>query len=175
MLGIITTLSSITTQPVESRLELKASTRYIIQTDNITKLKVQGTTDSYMRYKLDRFEDRSFPETILANETNAQVQAMSDVAAASNMVLLAVYEGATSFSECTGSTTNKYFNVSDISWIEENVTSTLSMMWAQRGGWGVKKYFINANLDQIFDEVTTGTTTTTTSSTSSTSTTTAAG
>jgi hypothetical protein len=129
-------------------------------------MKVEGTTDSLLRYKLDRFEDRSFPETLIVNETNAAIQTLSDVAAASNMVLLAVYEGATSFSECTGSTTNKYFNVADISWIEENSAATLSMMWVQRGGWGVKKYFVNANLEQINDEVTTGTTTTTTTTTS---------
>ena len=172
MLGKVTCLSSIEVQPTESRIQFVASKDYLINCSNISKLKVYNTTDSEIEFKLDRHEDRTFTFKIFVDETNAAIQALSDVAAASNMVALSVFEGCQSFSECSGVTpVTKYFIVEEISWAEDNTDNTITKIWVQRGGWGVKAYFVNMNIDQLYDEITTGTTTTTTSTTSTTTTT----
>jgi len=172
MLGKVTLLSTIEVQPTESRIQFVALKDYLINTSNITRMQVYNTTDTLMRYKLDLHEDRTFPFSMIVNETNAAIQILGDVSALSTMIALSVFEDALSFSECTGTPVTKYFNVEDISWAEDNTANTISKIWVQRGGWGVKSYYVNANIDQIYDSITTGTTTTTTSS--STSTTTAA-
>ena len=181
MLGIITTLSTFGTtapHPVDSQIELKASTEYIINTLNIVSMKVFGSTDSTVRYKLNRSED-STPEFVLrVNETNAAITTLADTAAASNMVTLDVFtneygEDVMTFAEAalsTTSTVDKLFNIDDIVWVEENSSATMSMMFVAEGGWGVKKIFVDSELAKIIDLVTTGTTTTTTSSTSTTTT-----
>jgi len=171
MLGKVTTLASIECQPTESRVQLVPSTSYLINCSNIHKLKLYGTTDSLISFKLDLHEDRTYPFTLIVDETNAAIQILSDVAAASNMVALSVFEGCQSFSECSGVTpVTKYFIVEEISWAEDNTDNTITKIWVQRGGWGVKAYFVNMNIDQLYDEITTGTTTTTTSTTSTTTT-----
>lgn len=176
MLGIVTTLSTLGTtacQPTDSEIQLKASTEYIINTLNITSLKVFSADDSDIRYKLNRFEDQT-PEMLLrVSQTNAQVVALSDVTPASNMIALDVFLGETSedcltFAECLlagSSTTTKYYNIDDISWIEENAAGTMSMLLLAEGGHDIRKIFVDHNLDQIIDLVATGTTTTTTSTT----------
>ena len=95
MIGLITTLSTQGTtgyQPTDSEMQLRPSIAYLINTLNITSMKVLGTTDSDLKYKLNRHEDRT-PEFILrVNETNAAVQALADIGANSSMVLLNVLE-----------------------------------------------------------------------------------
>jgi CTP:phosphocholine cytidylyltransferase-like protein len=180
MLGIVTTLSTQGTtayQPCDSLVQhVKASTEYIINTDNIVRMKVYSTNDSTLYYKLNRFEDRS-PEFILrVNETNAAIQTLADTAAASNMLLLDVFvneydEDVLSYTEAglsTTSTVAKYFNIDDIVWIEENAAATMSMLLYCEGGKEVQKIFVDSNLGQIEDLYATGTTTTSTSSTSTT-------
>lgn len=179
MIGIITTLSTQGTtayNPVDSQVELEASKEYVFNTDNITRMKVYGTTDSELAYKLDRYEDRSPEFKVIVNETNAAIQTIADTAAASNVVTLNVFlndytEDALSFAECAAlSTTAKYYNIESIVWGFENDDATITCLYIAEGGWGVKKIFVDSNLDQIIDLVTTGTTTTTTSSTSTTTT-----
>lgn len=180
MLGLVNTLSDLGTtapQPIDGILQLKASTKYLIQTDCITKMKVLGTTDSDLRYKLNPKEDKS-PEFILrVNETNAQVTAIADTAAASNMIALDVFlneygEDVLTFAEAelsTTSTTTKYYNIEDICWGEQNADENKSMLLINEGGWDTRKIFVDSDLDKIEDLAETGTTTTTTSSTSTTS------
>ena len=170
MLGLITTLASIENQPVDSQIELKASTEYLVNTNNIIKMRVYGTTDSELRVKLNKKEDRSPYFLMIVNETNAAIQTLADVSASSNMIALPVFAGAISFSDCTGSTTTKYFNIDDISWVEENNAGTICKLWVEVGGFGLRAFYANYSLAQLYDVLTTGTTTTTTTSTSSTST-----
>lgn len=172
MIGLITTLSSqgsTAYQPLDSEIQLKPSTEYLINTNSIVSLKVFSTNDSDIRYKLNFREDRS-PEFLLrVNETNAAIQALADVSANSNMVLLNVKEGALSYAEAaTLSSTAKYYNIEDITWVEENNDATISRMIVAEGGYDLKIIFVNYNLAQIMDLLTTGTTTTTTSTTSTT-------
>lgn len=172
MIGIVTTLSEIESQPVESRVELAASTQYIINTDNIVKLKVWGTNDSEIRYKFNKHEDRTFEFLMTVNETNLAIQALADVDPDSAMALFDVYAGATTFNEAEiiSTTTAKYYNITDIVWIEENDAGTMSKMWVCVGGFGAEAIFVDSTLAQIVDLSTTGTTSTTTTSTTSTST-----
>lgn len=172
MLGIITTKSSVAVQPVDSQIQLGVSTEYIINASNIIKMEVIDTNDSLIRYKLNKREDRSPDFILIANETNAAIQTIADVTPSSKMIPLPVFAGAYAFSDSTGTTTTKYFNVEDISWVEENADATLCKMWVEEGGFGLKSFFVNYNLSQFMDILTTGTSTTTTSSTSSTSSTT---
>jgi hypothetical protein len=145
---------------------------------NITELRVYSTNDSDIRYKLNRNEDRSPEFHLRVNETNAAIQALADVAAASNMVALDVFLGETgenvlTFAEAAlsgSSTTTKYYTVNEIVWAEENAAATMSMLLIQVGGQDLEKIFVDSNLAQIKDLVETGTTTTTTSSTSTTTT-----
>jgi len=172
MIGIVTTLSSLEVQPEFSMVELTISTEYIINTDFITRLEVYGTTDSLLKYSWNIHDSRMAVQSLYVNETNAAVVALADVAAASNMILLPVYEDAISFSEAVGQTpVDKYFNIADIVFISENTAGTLARLLAVTGGFEVREYIINYNLAQIIDIVVTGTTTTTTSTTSTTTTT----
>ena len=163
MIGIISTLSSIECQPVYSLVELSPSTDYVIQTENIVKMRVYSTDDSILRYTWNRHDDQRHSEEIIVSQTNAEVAALADVEADSNVILLPVFEGAVNFAETASMTAvNTYFNVSDISWISENSDGTLAKMFVVEGGFKEKQYIINYNLDQIMDICTSGSTTTTT-------------
>ena len=172
MLGIVTTLSTQGTtgyQPTDSEIQLQPSNEYIINSLNIVSMKVFSTNDSDLRYKLNRHEDQQPQFLLRVNETNAAVQAIADVAAASNMILLNVKEGALSFAEAaTLSSTAKYYNIDDISWIEENNAANASRMVVQEGGQDLDIIFVDSSLAAIYDLLTTGTTTSTTSTTSTT-------
>jgi len=172
MIGKVTTLSTLEVQPEFSMVELNVSTSYIIQTKNITKMSVYGTTDSRLVYSWNLGDDQMTPQALYVNETNAAIVALADTAANSEMILLPVFEDVISFSEAAGETAvDKYFNVDDIVFISENSAGTLARLLAVTGGFEVREYIINYNLDQIMDVVVTGTTTTTTTSTTTTSTT----
>lgn len=179
MLGIVNTLSTyglVSARPVDSQIEGKPSQKLIINTDCIVRMKVHGTTDSELYYKLNPAEDRSPEFKLIVNETNAAIQTLADTAAASNMILLNVFlneyqEDVMTFAEAalsTSSTTAKYYNIDDIKWIEQNEDENMSMLWVAVGGQSLRKIFVDHELDKIIDLVTTGTTTTTTSSTSTT-------
>ena len=172
MLGIVTTISTVYSQPVRSLLELLTSTEYIINTDNITKMELFATDDSLIKYSLNIHDDQIFAETIIVTETNAAVQALSDVSPESNMILFPVYEGAITYGQTVGmTTTDMRFNVADVVWAEQNSSKNLSKVYIVEGGFTIKTYIVNYGLDQIMDVCDTGTTTTTsTSSTSTTST-----
>ena len=179
MLGIVNLLSTFGTvaaRPVDSQVEMKPSQKLIINTDNIVRTKVYGTTDSLIFYKLNPSEDQSPEFKMIVNETNAQIAALADTAAASNMISLDVFlneyqEDVMTFAEAalsTTSTTAKHYNIADIMWVEENDDANKSMLWVKEGGWGLKKIFVDSDIEKIKDLVETGTTTTTTSSTSTT-------
>jgi hypothetical protein len=129
---------------------------------------VYSTNDSDISYKLNRNEDRSPKFHLRVNETNAAVQALADVSAASNMVTLDVFENeysenVMSFTEAaltTSTAVAKYINIDDIVWAEENSGATITLMLIQSGGNDLEKIFIDSNLAQIMDLITTGTTTT---------------
>jgi len=166
MIGLITTLSSLGTsapQPLDSEIQLKPSTEYLINTLNIVSMKVYSTNDSDIRYKLNRKEDKS-PEFLLrVNETNAAVQALADVGANSNLVELNEMEGALSFSEAAALTsTAKMYNLDDICFVEENNDANMSRMVMAKGGQDLEIIFVDSSLAAIMDLITTGTTTTTT-------------
>lgn len=171
MIGLITTLSSQGTtaaQAVDSQIELKPSCEYLINTQNIVDLKVFSTNDSDISYKLNRNEDKSPTFHLRVNETNAAIQALADVAANSNMVSLDVFENehsenVLSYYEAavaSSSTVTKYFTVEEIVWAEEDNDATMSLMYVQVGGQDLEKIFVDSNLAQIIDLITTGTTTT---------------
>lgn len=179
MLTPVNTISSVGThfpQPTDSQVQVKASTEYIINSLNIVRMRLYSTDDTTIYYKLNRHEDRS-PEMMLrVTETKAQIQTLADTAAASNMIALNVFLGETgedclTFAECDlagSSTTEKYYNIDEIVWVEENADGDKCMLWVSDGGHDLNKIFADLNIDQFYDEVTTGTTTTTTSTTSTT-------
>jgi hypothetical protein len=171
MIGLVTTLSTQGTtaaQAVDSQIELKASTEYLINTLNIVDMKVYSTNDSDIEYKLNRNEDRSPSFHLRVNETNAAIQTLADVAASSNMVPLDVFlnehsENVMSYYEAavaTSSAVTKYYSVDEIVWVEENNDATMCLMYVQVGGQNLEKIFVDSNLAQVYDMVTTGTTTT---------------
>jgi len=170
MLGLITTKSTITVQPVDSQIQLTPSTEYLINCSNIVKMEVTNTNDSLIRYKLNKHEDRSPEFQLIANETNAAIQTLADVDAESLMIPLPIFVHAAAFNDCDGTPVTKYFPVESISWVEEDESATLAKMWVEEGGWGLRPYYVNYNIAQFMDMLVTGTTTTTTSTTSTTST-----
>ena len=135
-------------------------------------MEVYGTTDSLLRYKLNQDNDRSPFAVFTVNETNAAINTAGDVSPLSASIQLAIYEGARSFGEAAliPSTTNVYYNIEDMVFGESNTANTLTELWINEVGHGVKKVYVADNVDQIVDKVVTGTTTTTTTSTSTSST-----
>jgi len=172
MIGLVTTLSTLGTtapQPLDSEIQLKASTEYLINTLNIVSMKVYSTNDSDIRYKLNRKKDQSPQFLLRVNETNAAVQALADVGANSNLVELNERERALSFSEAAAlSDTAKMYNLDDICFVEENNAGNMSRIVMAKGGQDLEIIFVDSSLAAIMDLITTGTTTTTTSSTTTT-------
>ena len=165
MIGIITTLATVV-QPEFSMVELVPTTQYIINSENITRLDVYGTADSLLSYSWNSDDDQMAVQKLFVTETNAQVVALSDVVANSNMLSLPVFAGIISFSETVGETAvDQVFNIADIVFVEEDASATLARLLAVTGGFEVREYIIDNNLAQIMDLATTGTTTTTTSTT----------
>ena len=172
MITIVTTLSTLSPQYQDSQYETSVSKKYLINTDNIVEMEVSGTTDSILRYKINQDNDRSPMSVFIVNETNAAIRTAGDVSPLSSSILLAIYEGARSFGEAAliTPTTNVYFNIEDMVFGESNTANTLTELWINEVGHGVKKIYVADNVDQIVDKVVTGTTTTSTTSTSTTST-----
>ena len=171
MICLVTTLSTQGTtaaQAVDSQIELKASTEYLINTLNIVEMKVYSTDDSDISYKLNRNEDKSPTFHLRVAEANSDIQTLADVSAKSNMVSLDVFlnehtENVMSYYEAavsSSSAVTKYYSVEEIVWVEENTAATMCMMYVQVGGQDLEKIFVDSNLAQVYDMVTTGTTST---------------
>ena len=90
MLGIISTLSTIDAQPSNAWIQIESSTSVLVNTNNFIKFKLQGTTDSLISYTVNKSDDKYIPFWFTVDQTNAQLQALSDVAANSNMITLDV-------------------------------------------------------------------------------------
>lgn len=156
-------------EPVDSWLGVAASGEYLFNTDNIVDMVVQGTTDSQCVYKLNMKDDASPQFTLLVDEANAAIVTLSDATPAHQLILLNVYEGAYTFIGAAGlSTTAHYFNVKDIVFGNENNAGDKTRILVCEGGFAVRPFIVDHNIDQIVDIADTATTTT--SSTSSTST-----
>ena len=174
MLGKITLLADYGSpyyESVESWLGgLKASTEYLCNLSNIVKYKAWDTNDSLIRFKVNRYDDSSPEFKLLVDETTAELETLANATPASVMVELDVYEGALTFNDISElSTVAHYFNVESIVWGSENEAGTCTRILVCEGGFTVRVFFVDHNIDQIVDLADTGTTTTTTSSTSSTS------
>lgn len=172
MIAIVTTLSTLAPHYADSQYELIPLKKYLINTSNIVEMEVYGTTDSKLSYKLNQDNDRSPFAVFTVNETNAVINTADNVSPLSASIQLAIYEGARSFGEAAliATTTNVYFNIEDMVFGESNTANTLTELWINEVGHGVKKVYVNNNVDEIVDKVVTGTTTTSSTSTSSTST-----
>lgn len=178
MIFPVTTLGTVPYQPTDSEVEIEASKSYLINSDNIVRTQVYSTDDSSVWYKLNKRDDQQ-PEFLMRiAETNAQIKTYADTSASSNMISLDVFlneegEDCLTFAECAlsgSSTTTKYYNISEIVFVQENDDANKSMILLSEGGWETRKIFVDHNLGQLYDLITTGTTSTTTSSTSSTTT-----
>lgn len=155
--------------PVDSLLGLKASKEYIINTDNIVKSKLQGTTDSQLLYKLNKQDDEAPELTLLVDEADATITTYADTSPASQFITLAVYEGATTFGDVPYlSTVDTMFRIDEIVWCNRNEDDTATRILVCEGGFTVRAFWVNQTLDRIIDLADTGTSTTTTSSTSTT-------
>jgi hypothetical protein len=175
MLILVKTLSTFggsAYHPAESLLGLKASKWFIINSDNIEKYKVYGTTDSYLLYKLNKNDDRSPKFSLIVDQTNAAIKTASDVTPANALISLSVYEGALTYSDVAdiSSTTTMRFKVKDIVWCIRNEDDDATMILVEEGGFTLRKYFVEQGVVDIIAIAGTGTTTTSTTSTSSTST-----
>jgi len=159
MLGKITTLATLEAMPVDSQVELRISTEYLINTDNIAEMKLEGTTDSWLHYKFSIDESRS-PEFIFTvNETNAAIQTLADATKNSEKVSLNVFEGIESFNQASGETAVAWlFNVDDIVWGEEDGTAAYTRIWYTIGGKQAKAVIVDHSIDQIVGWADEGTT-----------------
>ena len=173
MIGKITILSTFGEpyySPPESLLGTEPSTGYLINTDNILPMKVYGTTDTVLDYKLNKHNDRGIEFRMIVDESNTAITTLSDATPDSNMIPLPVYEGALTFIDLTGlSTTVKYYNITNIVWGNENAAGTVTRLLITEGGFTTYPIFVNYSIDQIVDIADTGTTTTSSTSSSSTS------
>jgi hypothetical protein len=175
MLIQVTTLSTFggSAYPlVDSLLGLKASKAFIINGDNIVKYKVYGSTDTYMRYKLNKDDDEAPEFHLIVDEANADIKTACDATPANALMALSVYEGALTYGDVAviSSTTTMRFNVTDIVWAIRDEAGTATMILVAEGGFTLRKYFVSQTLEEIIDIADTGTTTTSTTSTTSTTT-----
>jgi len=159
MLGKVNTLATLEAQAVDSQIELRASTGYLINTDCITEMKVEGTTDSWIHYKFSIDGDR-IPEFIFTvTETNAAIQTLADASPNSNKVSLNVFENIESFNQASGETAVAWlFNVKDIVWGEEDGTAAYTRMWYSIGGKQAKAVIVDHSIAQIVGWADEGTT-----------------
>ena len=174
MLILVSTLSTFggSAYPlVESLLGLKASKSFVINSDNIIKYKAYDTTETYMRYKLNKKEDRAPEFSLIVDQTNAAIKTASDATPANALIALSIYDGALTFSDVSdiASTTDVRFNVEDIVWAIRDEDNTATMLLVEEGGFTVRKYFVSQTLVNLIAIADTGTTTTTSTSSSSTS------
>ena len=177
MLAEITTYTTLKPQPVDSQLELRAITNYLINTDHILEMHDESdlpTIITPITYKFNVYDDK-MPELIFnATNTLAAIVTLADATPASTKIALNVFENIQSFNQVTGLTAVTWnFNVTDIVWGENDLTGAYARIWYLSGGHNVTPIIVDHNISQIVDLADTGTTTTTTTSTSSTSTTTA--
>jgi hypothetical protein len=175
MLGIVTTLSAIEVQPSYSRVQLKVSTAYLINTDNIISMKLYSTNDSEIKFSWNMNDDQRIPDKLYVAETNAAIQTLADVAADSNMISLPVFEDTISFAAAASLTAvARLFNITDVVFVEQDSSGTMCKALIVEGGFNEQSFIVDYSIAQIMDILTTGTTTTTTTTTttSTTSTTT---
>ena len=157
MVGIVTTLSTLLPQSVDSQVEARKSIAYLINTDYITEVYVEGTVNSRIRYKFNIEEDRPGEFVFTVTATNAAVQALSDVALNTNKISLNVYEGIQTFDKIPLVTTTAwYFNVKDIVWAENDSTGAYSRIWICKGGKQIVPYLINHTIAEVVSLAATG-------------------
>jgi len=153
MVGIIETLSSLERQPVDTQVEEKVSTYYLMNTDNITEMSLSGVNDSKFYYKFDVLEDKIPEFFIVADQSIAYMLSQVDDVPASPKVALDVFEEAQSFNQVTGITPVTWnFNVKDVVWAEGNIPSykaPYSRIWICKGGHTVVPYIVNHSLLDI--------------------------
>lgn len=166
MIGLITTTSTVETQPLVPKLQLIASHPYLIQTNNITNLRVHGSADSLVEYALNVRDDRLLSFEFIVDETNAAIQALADVTKENNTIPLGVFENSLNFADIANDTAvTRYVNVDDIVWGEDDADNAYSRLVLQVGGFDLEVIFVDYNIYQVIDVADTGTTTTTTTST----------
>ena len=174
MLGKLTTYTSSRTQPVDSQVELRLSTPYLVNTDYILELEDESALALVIvqvKYKFNVYDDR-MPEFVFrVGDTRAAINTLADATPAHTIFSLSVYENIQTFDKIPSATAvTWYFNVADIVWGEDDSTGNYARIWYRVGGKEVVPIIVNHTIDQIVDLADTGTTTTTTTSTSSTST-----
>ena len=159
MVGIIETLSSLERQPVDSQVEEKVSTYYLINTDNMTELALHGANDSKIHYKFNVYSDRLPEFYFTVTDPIANILFAVDKAPASPKVSLDVFEDShgnsvQSFNQVTGLTPVTWnFNVKEVVWAEGNLPSykaPYSRIWICKGGHTVVPYIVNHSLLDIY-------------------------
>lgn len=176
MIGKVTTRAILSRQPVDSQVEERLSTEYLINTDYIVEMEDQtvlAVTKTKLLYKFNVYEDRTPEFEFTVDEIVTAIQTLADATPASPKIALSVFEDIQSFNQVTGLTAVTWnFNVYDIVWAEDDPTGNYCRIWIVKGGHAIVPYIVDHNIDQIIDRADTGTTTTSSTSTSSTSTTT---
>jgi len=160
MVGVVTTLSTLKPQSVDSQVEVRASAEYLINTDCITEMYVHDSTDTLIHYKFNVEEDRPGEFIFTVNETNAAIVTLSDAAPNNPTVPLDVFDGIQNFDMIpnVSSTTGWNFNVADIVWGEDDSTGAYCRIWIKKGGKEIVPYILDHTIAQVVGWADEGTT-----------------
>ena len=174
MIGKVTTRAILSPQPIDSQVQERLSTSYLINTDAIIEMEDQTllqVVKTRILYKFNVYDDRHPEFVFTVDDTVSAIKTLADATPASPKLALSVFENVQSFAGVTGVTAvTWYFNVADIVWAENGPSDDYCRIWILKGGHNVVPYIVDHNIDQVIDLADTATTTTTSTSSSSTST-----
>ena len=181
MLAEVTTYTTSRNQPVDSQVELRLSTSYLLNTDFIIEMEDESTLALVITkvvYKFNVYDDRIPEFTFQSGDTIASLVTLSDAIPASTKLDLTVYDDIQTFDKIPyATTTTWFFNLEDIVWGEDDNTGNYARIWVKTGGHSLTPYIVDHTIEQLVDLADNGPTTsststssTSTSSTSSTST-----
>jgi len=170
MIGVVTTRAILAPQPTDSQVEERLSTEYLINTDYIVEMEDQtllAVVKTRLLYKFNVYSDRKEPFVFTVDTLYTAINTLADATPASPKIALSVFEDSLgnpvqSFNQVTGLTpVTWYFNVTDITWAEDDPTGNYARIFICKGGNKIVPYIVDYNIDQIVDMADTGKTTTT--------------
>jgi hypothetical protein len=157
MIGLVNTLAALEPQPLSPKLQLIESTEYLINTDNIISLKVESTDDSLIEYTLNKHDDRLLPFELKVSQTNAAIQALSDVTKNSETVALNLFLNSLNFADIANDTAVATFvNADQIVWGEDDSTGAYCRLILETGGFDLSVVFVDYTIAEVLSIVDTG-------------------
>lgn len=131
----------------------------LLNTDYITDAKTVEATKTQFLFTANQRDRRESSALMKSTEAISVIKTAFGATWNTNYLDLPIFEDNIS----TKSTETRTFAIQDLAWFTEDRNSATTRSWAYilEGGFKIRKYLIDYNLDQILDLADTGGTTTT--------------